>query len=211
MKFTNKAIIFWISVFIAYTIIVGSIGVYIGKITADKTETQISATETTTTEETTTKPIKETTTKRFEVTKTTNPPKKTTTTKKVTTTEKETTTEATTTTTTTTEEITAKETDESEVVSLGTFKLTAYCNCEICCGVWSGGATASGVMPRSSRTIAVDTDIIPFGTEVYINGNVYIAEDTGSAIIGNRIDIYMDSHSVAQEFGVQYAEVFVER
>jgi 3D (Asp-Asp-Asp) domain-containing protein len=77
--------------------------------------------------------------------------------------------------------------------------------------VWSGGATASGVMPKSSRTIAVDTDIIPFGTEVYINGNLYIAEDTGSAIVGNRIDIYMDNHSIAQEFGVQYAEVFIER
>ena len=66
-------------------------------------------------------------------------------------------------------------------------------------------------MPRSSRTIAVDTDIIPFGTEVYINGNVYVAEDTGGAITGNRIDIYMDNHYTALEFGVQYAEVFVER
>lgn len=30
---------------------------------------------------------------------------------------------------------------------LGKFKLTAYCSCPICCGVWSGGPTASGAMP----------------------------------------------------------------
>ena len=98
---------------------------------------------------------------------------------------------------------------EDGVVSLGTFKLTAYCNCEICCGVWAGGATASGVMPVANHTIAVDTDVIPFGTKLIINGNTYVAEDTGSAIIGNRIDVYFDSHSDALDFGVQYAEVFM--
>lgn len=205
MKFTNKTIIFWVSVLIIYTIFVGSISAHIERVINGREEAQVSTTETTTTKEMETKPIKKTTTKKSDKVESTKTTKKTTTTKKATTTKKKTTTEATTTAAAETTE------EESSVVSLGTFKLTAYCNCETCCGVWSGGATASGVMPRSSRTIAVDTDIIPFGTEVYINGNLYIAEDTGSAIIGNRIDIYMDSHSVAQEFGVQYAEVFVER
>lgn len=94
-------------------------------------------------------------------------------------------------------------------LSLGKFKLTAYCKCSKCCGKWSGSPTASGVMPKANRTIAVDTSIIPFGTEVIINGNTYIAEDTGSAIKGNKIDIYMPSHQEALNFGVQYAEVFV--
>ena len=95
------------------------------------------------------------------------------------------------------------------LVSLGEFKLTAYCPCSQCCGQWAGGATASGVMPVANHTIAVDTDIIPFGTQVLINGTTYVAEDTGGAINGSRIDIFFDSHQEALNFGVQYAEVFV--
>lgn len=100
------------------------------------------------------------------------------------------------------------EKDIPELVSLGEFRLTAYCPCNICCGKWSGSPTASGVMPTENHTIAVDTNIIPFGTEVIINGKTYVAEDTGSAIKGSRIDIYMSSHQEALEFGVDYTEVF---
>lgn len=98
-----------------------------------------------------------------------------------------------------------------EQINLGNFRLTAYCSCTVCCGVWVDTPTASGTMPLANRTIAVDTNIIPFGTKVIINGNEYIAEDTGSAIKGNRIDIYMPTHEEALNFGVQYADVFVER
>ena len=105
-----------------------------------------------------------------------------------------------------------KENDESSnLVSLGEFKLTAYCACSKCCGEWAGSPTASGVMPKANRTIAVDTNVIPFGTKVVINGNTYVAEDTGGAIKGNKIDVFFDSHSKALNFGVQYAEVFVVR
>lgn len=93
-------------------------------------------------------------------------------------------------------------------VYLGEFRLTAYCNCSTCCGVWAGGATASGKMPREGRTIAVDTSVIPLGATVEINGHTYIAEDTGSAIKGNRIDVYFDSHQTASDFGVRYADVY---
>lgn len=102
-----------------------------------------------------------------------------------------------------------KKAKESSKKSLGTYKLTAYCNCSKCCGKWAGGKTASGTTPRAGRTIAVDTRVIPFGTKVIINGNTYIAEDTGSAIKGNKIDIYFDSHKAALNFGVQHTEVFV--
>lgn len=101
-----------------------------------------------------------------------------------------------------------QENSEGNLVSLGKFKLTAYCNCKKCCGKWTGGATASGVMPKENRTIAVDTKVIPFGTKIVINGKTYVAEDTGSSIKGNKIDIYMSSHSKALQWGVQYAEVF---
>lgn len=108
----------------------------------------------------------------------------------------------------TTEETESADNDTA-YISLGDFKLTAYCNCSTCCGQWAGGATASGAMPKSNHTIAADTSVIPFGTKVMINGVTYVVEDTGSAIKGNKIDIYMSNHQDALNFGVQYAEVFI--
>ena len=45
--------------------------------------------------------------------------------------------------------------------SLGTFKLTYYCACEICCDVETG-ITATGTPVVEGRTIAVDPDVIPY-------------------------------------------------
>lgn len=102
---------------------------------------------------------------------------------------------------------------EPELELLGEFRLTAYCACRKCCGKDpsdSGyGVTASGAIVEAGRTIAVDSSVIPLGTEVIINGNTYIAEDTGSAIKGNRIDIYFETHQEALNFGVQYADVYI--
>lgn len=96
-----------------------------------------------------------------------------------------------------------KETKNTE-----TWIATAYCNCEKCCGKWSKyNKTASGTTPMQGRTIAVDKSLIPLGTTVYINGQPYIAEDTGSAIKGKIIDIYFDSHNDAKNFGRQKVEV----
>ena len=97
----------------------------------------------------------------------------------------------------------------SETDSLGQFKLTAYCPCSKCCGKWAGGITSTGVMAKANHTIAVDPSVIPYGSKVKINGKIYVAEDCGGAIKGNRIDIYFDTHSEALDFGVQYAEVYL--
>lgn len=84
---------------------------------------------------------------------------------------------------------------------VGEVTLTAYCNCRKCCGRWAGGPTASGVMPEAGRTIAVDPEVIPLGSRVYIDGyGEYVAEDTDSAIEGARVDVYMDSHEEARHF-----------
>lgn len=84
------------------------------------------------------------------------------------------------------------------------FEATAYCACPKCCGKWADGITASGTKATSKRTIAVDTSIIPLGTEVEIEGlGIYIAEDTGSAIKGKIIDFYFDTHEEALKFGRQ--------
>lgn len=105
--------------------------------------------------------------------------------------------------------------------SLGTFKLTAYCPCEICCGYWAtvrpkdkNGTpiiyTSSGDIAKAGTTIAVDPNVIPYGTKIKINDKIYIAQDSGSAITGKKIDIYTTSHNVALEHGVKEAEVFIK-
>lgn len=87
---------------------------------------------------------------------------------------------------------------------LGNFKLTAYCNCAVCCGRWAGGLTASGKMPVQGRTIA--TGVLPFGTKLNIGGKIYTVEDRGTPY--GHIDIYMERHADAEEFGVRYADVY---
>ena len=59
---------------------------------------------------------------------------------------------------------------------------SGYCNCRICCGVWSGGPTASGAYPTANHTIAVDASnpFVPIGTKVVMNGVEYTVEDTGA-------------------------------
>lgn len=93
---------------------------------------------------------------------------------------------------------------------LGKFVITAYCTCRICCGVYSGrNRTASGTVPTANRTIAVDTNVIPFGTRVIINGQVYVAEDRGGAIKGNRIDMFFMTHQEALRWGRKTMEVYL--
>lgn len=103
------------------------------------------------------------------------------------------------------------EAEEPEVVtktSLGTYKLTGYCPCEKCCGV-NTGITASGTKATEGRTIGVNPKDIPYGTVLEINGQQYIAEDTGSAIGSKHIDIFFNNHEDALKFGTQKAEVFI--
>lgn len=88
-------------------------------------------------------------------------------------------------------------------------KLTAYCieNYPHICNNGDASTTATGTKPTPGRTVAVDPKIIPYFSNVIINGKTYIAEDTGGAIKGNRVDIVFATHQEALEFGVQYADV----
>jgi len=84
---------------------------------------------------------------------------------------------------------------------------TAYCSCQKCCGKNAVGITKSG-KPVQEGMIAVDPQYIKLGTRVKINGKVYVAEDTGSAIKGGRrIDIYMLTHQSALLWGRQKVEI----
>lgn len=92
---------------------------------------------------------------------------------------------------------------ESAKKFVGNFKITHYCPCRTCNGSW-GSKTAIGTIMTPYKTIAVDPTVIPLGSRVEINGSIYIAEDTGGAIKGNRIDLCVSSHSEAYQKGVLY-------
>ena len=77
---------------------------------------------------------------------------------------------------------------------------TSYCACKICCGSAAKGITATGVKVKVG-IIAVDPKIIPLHSKVTIDKKIYYAEDTGSAIKGKRIDIFMSTHEEAKKFG----------
>ena len=103
---------------------------------------------------------------------------------------------------------------DSGWVSLGEFKVTAYCGGACCNGKWAG-TTASGAVPSEGRTIAVAPWIIPYGTQVRIEGMdaVYVAEDTGGFANSNpyQIDLFVSDHGHATSWGVSYREIWVKR
>lgn len=107
-----------------------------------------------------------------------------------------------------------------EPVSLGNFKLTAYCSCSLCCGKWANNRPVDengneiiygsiGERLQEGYSIAVDPSVIAYNSKVIINDKVYEAQDCGGAIKGNRIDLYCSSHEDALNHGVKYAEVFL--
>lgn len=95
----------------------------------------------------------------------------------------------------------------STVINGQTYKITAYCSCSKCCGKTTG-RTASGTKATAGRTVAASSKFA-FGTKLNIGGHIYTVEDRGGAINGNRIDIYVNSHSQALQWGVKYLPVSV--
>ena len=91
---------------------------------------------------------------------------------------------------------------------IGNFKIYAYCPCTKCCGSGASGITATGTEATEGRTIAVDPDIIPLGSKVVMDGHEYTAEDTGGGIDGYTIDLFMNSHEEALQWGVQYRDIY---
>lgn len=82
---------------------------------------------------------------------------------------------------------------------LSTFSMTAT--------AYTGGSyTAMGLKPvrdpNGLSTISVDPNVIPLGSKVYVESYGYaIASDTGGAIKGNKIDLYMNSLQECYSFG----------
>ena len=75
------------------------------------------------------------------------------------------------------------------------------------------GETASGTRSRPG-TVASDPKILPLGSRIRVRGagrysGVYTVEDTGRAVDGHEIDLYMKSDTEAKRFGRQKVRVTV--
>ena len=91
----------------------------------------------------------------------------------------------------------------------GEFTITFYCGCRECCGKVDG-ITASGTLAQEGQTVAADWDLLEPGTTIFIDGVGFrTVEDKGGAIQGNRLDVYMDSHSAALDAGIVQAKVYI--
>ncbi|MFQ6583197.1 LysM peptidoglycan-binding domain-containing protein [Priestia megaterium] len=90
-----------------------------------------------------------------------------------------------------------------------TVEATAYtANCAGC-----SGTTATGVDLKANpnqKVIAVDPSVIPLGSKVYVEGyGEAVAADTGGAIKGNRIDVFVPAEGDAQQFGRKSVKITV--
>lgn len=94
---------------------------------------------------------------------------------------------------------------------------TSVANTHIVCSATAytgGGVTSTGMScvrkPYGLSTIAVDPNVIPYYSAVYVEGYGYaIAADCGGAIKGNKIDVYFDSESECSDWGVKNVNVTI--
>lgn len=109
---------------------------------------------------------------------------------------------------------------ESEPVYLGKCKVMAYCACEICCGKWAKNRPDGIVYGASGEELVAGVSCaspLPFGTVLEIDGvGTYIVQDRLPAWVvdkygDNLVDIYLDDHQAALEFGIQDHDVYMQQ
>ena len=90
-----------------------------------------------------------------------------------------------------------------------TVEATAYtAGCEGCIGITKTGVDLNA--NPDAKVIAVDPSIIPLGSKVYVEGYGYAtAEDTGGAIKGNRIDVFVPEQNDALQWGRKQVKVTI--
>lgn len=73
------------------------------------------------------------------------------------------------------------------------------------------GITFSGTKAREGRTIAVDPNLIPLGSLVFVKElhDYRVAEDIGGAVRGSHIDLYMEDLSEAVRWGIRRVRIQV--
>ncbi|WP_227935133.1 LysM peptidoglycan-binding domain-containing protein [Alkalihalobacillus deserti] len=90
-----------------------------------------------------------------------------------------------------------------------TMSATAYtASCSGCSGVTATGINL--INNPNKKVISVDPSVIPLGSKVYVEGYGHaIAGDTGGAIVGNKIDLFIPNKQDANNWGVRDVKVTV--
>ena len=93
-----------------------------------------------------------------------------------------------------------------KTISVEATAYTAYCS-------GCSGITATGIDLKANpyeKVIAVDPNVIPLGTKVFVEGYGHaVAADTGGAIKGNKIDIHVPTKDQAYNWGRKVVEVTI--
>ncbi|GLO67742.1 cell wall-binding protein [Oceanobacillus sp. E9] len=93
-----------------------------------------------------------------------------------------------------------------ETISMSATAYTA--KCDGCSGVTYTGIDLNS--NPNAKVVAVDPNVIPLGSEVYVEGYGYAtAADIGSAINGNKIDLHVPTKEEANNYGVQQVDVTI--
>ncbi|MBW8001601.1 MAG: hypothetical protein FVQ80_06215 [Planctomycetes bacterium] len=94
-------------------------------------------------------------------------------------------------------------------------KVTAYCPCPKCCGIYSDGVTATGHKIYRGDTFVAADKTYSFGTEMlipgYNNSQAVQVLDRGGAIKGNKLDVFFNTHKAALKWGVRYLDVKIRQ
>lgn len=108
---------------------------------------------------------------------------------------------------------------EPEPVLLGSFRITAYCSCEKCCGEWAKNRPNGIVYGAAGVELKADVSCaspLPLGTVVEVEGlGEYIVQDRPAQWVidkygENQIDIYFDNHEAASAFGLKQLNVYLK-
>ncbi|MDD3020916.1 MAG: 3D domain-containing protein [Alphaproteobacteria bacterium] len=105
-----------------------------------------------------------------------------------------------------------------EPIDLGTYRVTAYCSCEKCCGEWALNRPNGIVYGASGEELKQGVSVastLPFGSVIEIEGlGQYIVQDRIAQWVidkygENQVDVYFSDHGQAVQFGLQNLEVYL--
>lgn len=112
-------------------------------------------------------------------------------------------------------ETTARQAQAEAYEAIGTYQYIGECTVTYyCCEAYEhvcgdgDGLTATGI-PVTPGVVAVDPAVIPLGSTVIIDGQAYLAADTGGAVRGNHVDIAVATHQEAEALGTTTAKVWI--
>ena len=100
--------------------------------------------------------------------------------------------------------------EEYEIIYMGDFKITYYCDArhEHICG--GNGVTANGEQTVVGITAAADWSILPQGSKVYIESVGFREiQDIGGGVNGNHIDVLVETHQDAIDLGTHNEGVWL--